>query len=116
MTLNIFSMRGTLLESLMGVSMTDFAQSYWGRTYLHVSGGLDQIHAALGGPWGLSDWRAATERAYRWPGSPRNIQALPVAGTSSSHRRIEPEEIDTVLASGATIIGDVLDTRLSMLA
>ena len=117
MPLNTFSINKTLLDNLMGVSTSDFAQSYWGRTYLRASSGLDRMHAALGGPWSLPEWRAATELAYRFPGSPRTLQALPVPGQSHlEHRIIEPGQIDAVLASGATIIGDVLDTRLSTVA
>src|SRR5215471_14963884 len=116
MTSNTVAMCGALLENLMGVSTSDFVRSYWGRSYCHVSCGLEKIHAALGGPWGLSDWRAATERAYRFPGSARNLQVLPVARSPFGHCAIKPEEIDAVLSFGATVIGDVLDARLSEFA
>lgn len=117
MASNIASTRKTLLENLLGVSTAEFAQAYWGRTYLRASIGLEEMHAALGGPWSLPQWRAATELAYRWPGSPRTLQALPIPGQDHLElRKIQPEQLDAALASGATIIGDALDTRLSTLA
>jgi len=103
-----------MLEKLISVSPADFAESYWGRSYFHASSGLKEVHAALGGPWSLPEWRAATELAYRWSDSPRTLQALPISGQNHLELlNIRPEQIDAALASGATIIGDVLDARLS---
>jgi hypothetical protein len=109
--------RKALTESLTGLSSAGFVQSYWGKTYLHAHNNPDEIQALLGGRWGSGEWRSATERGYRWPGSPRTLQALPVSGQSHlEQRRISPEEIDDALAGGATIIGDVLDEHLLKVA
>jgi hypothetical protein len=117
MTSNTSSIRKTVIENLIGVSTADFAQSHWGRTYLHASSGLREVEAALGGPWGLPEWRAATELGYEWPGSPRTLQSSPIPGQHHLDLlNIGPDQIDSALASGATIIGDVLDTRLSSFA
>jgi len=111
------SIHKTVFESLTSVSTADFTQSFWGRKHLHASPRLPEVQSALGGPWGLPEWRAATELAYQWPDSPRTLQALPVAGESHlKFQRIKPEQIDGMVAHGATIIGDVLDTRLSAFA
>lgn len=117
MSCSVFSSRKTLLENLTGISTADFVQSYWGKKYLHASSGVNVLQTLLGGRWVVAEFRAAIERGYRWPGSPRTLQALPVSGQSHlEQRRISPEELDDALASGATIIGDALDEHLLTVA
>jgi hypothetical protein len=117
MPADISTERESLLQNLMAIPASEFAFSCWGRTWLHARSGVAQVFAALGGPWGLREWRAAIELGYRWPDSPRILQALPIAGRSHlEHRNIRPDQLDAAMASGATIIGDALDPRLSAFA
>ena len=91
----------------------EFARTYWNRRWLHARRGLDEIRSALGGAWGMKQWRTAIELGWRWPGSPHTLQASGVPGKYAERLRLQPEQIDEALANGATIIGDVLDERLT---
>jgi len=83
----------------------------------HARNDLTAVHATLGGPWGLAEWREATELGYRFPASPRTLQASPVPGQNHLELlNLTPERFDEAIAAGSTIIGDVLDTRLSTFA
>jgi cupin superfamily protein len=109
--------RRAVMENLAGMSTENFVLNYWNRTYLHARPGLKAVEAALGGPWGVYEWKVATELGYNWDGSTRVLQALPTR--SQNHlalTKIDPSQVDGALAAGATVIGDVLDARLSNLA
>jgi hypothetical protein len=117
MTRSIVSTRKALLENLTGVPAAEFVRSYWGKSYLHARSGPVVLQAVLGGRWSVAEFRAAIERGYRWPGSPRTLQALPVSGQSHlEQRHISLEQLDDAVASGATIIGDALDEHLLTVA
>jgi hypothetical protein len=109
-----------VVDALLGMSAGEFVQRHWGQTYCYAKSGVDRVRALVGA-WSLDEWRNSTERAYNWPGSPRGLGAEMRkpnldGGRASVAMRLQPQQMTSVFEMGATVIGDILDPQVSLLA